>query len=337
MVTIAILAVVAFIIYRWRTSGFQWSVFLATFEGVHWGWLLLSALVIVFTYFGRALRWQVMVRPLRGDSSTWNIFIATAIGFTAIVFFGRAGELVRPYLISLKERVSFSSQMAAWLLERVLDLLMVLLIFGVALSQVPKTGLTPGPHLKVLLQTGGIIIGVAGAGCLALLLSFRYFGEAMHQRLMSAITFLPESYQERIGSILAAFSQGFGSTRSNSFILQLLGYTVLEWVLIVLCFICTFKAFPATSRFSMTDIVIFMGFVSLGSAVQIPGVGGGMQVAAVVVLTELFGLKFEVASGFAIALWLVTFVVIVPFGVVLAFMEGLNWSKLSHVSEDVPQ
>ena len=335
IVTITILALTAFLLYRWRTSGFQWSVFLATFEGVHWGWLGLSALVIVITYYGRALRWQVMVRPLREHSSTWNIFIATAIGFTAIVFFGRAGELVRPYLISVKERVSFSSQMAAWLLERVLDLLMVLLIFGVALSQVPRTGLTPGPHLKLLLQAGGIIIGLGGAGCLGLLLAFRYVGEPMHQRLLSAITFLPKVWQDRIGNVLLAFTQGFGSTRANSFVLLLLGYSLLEWVFIIVCFICVFRAFPATSRFSLTDIVIFMGFVSLGSAVQIPGVGGGMQVAAVVVLTELFGLKFEVASGFAIALWLVTFVMIVPFGLVLAFFEGLNWRNLRHVSEDV--
>ena len=43
------------------------------------------------------------------------------------------------------------------------------------------------------------------------------------------------------------------------------------------------------------------------------------------------------ASGFAIALWLVTFVTIVPFGIVLAFREGLNWRKLSHVREEVPE
>ena len=62
-----------------------------------------------------------------------------------------------------------------------------------------------------------------------------------------------------------------------------------------------------------------------------------MQVAAVVVLTELFGLPLEAASGFAIALWLVTFVTVVPFGIVLAFREGLNWRKLSHVREEVPE
>ncbi len=278
-----------------------------------------------------------MLRPVKPHPGIWNIFVCTAIGFTAIVFFGRAGELVRPYLVAVKERVPFSSQMAAWLLERILDLLMVLLIFGIALSQIPHTGLTPGPHVKVILQAGGIILGVAGGACLALLLAFRLFSDTMHRRLMSALSFLPERHQERISGVMSAFSKGFGSTRSNSVVGLLLAYSVLEWMLIIACFIFVFRAFPMTARFSIIDIVVFMGFVSLGAAIQIPGVGGGMQVAAVIVLTELFGVSLEAATGFAVALWAITFLVIVPFGVVLAFREGLNWGNLRHVTEETTE
>ena len=54
-------------------------------------------------------------------TSLWRVFSATAIGFTAVVLFGRAGEPVRPYLIAKKEGVTFSSQVAAWVVERILD------------------------------------------------------------------------------------------------------------------------------------------------------------------------------------------------------------------------
>jgi glycosyltransferase 2 family protein len=138
----------------------------------------------------------------------------------------------------------------------------------------------------------------------------------------------------RIDKVLGAFSSGLGSTRGSSPLFLLLLYSVLEWILIILCFVFLFRAFPALARFSLMDVTIFLGFVSLGSAIQIPGIGGGMQVAAVLVLTELFGLNLESATGFALALWAVTFVTIVPFGLVLAFMEGLNWRNLSHVSEE---
>ena len=165
------LAVIAFLAYRWRSGGFEWSQFASTFRNVHWAWLAGSVVIILLTYVGRAYRWCVMVRPMRPDPSVWNIFTATVVGFTAIVLFGRAGEFVRPYLISVKEHVSFSSQMAAWVLERILDLLMVLLIFGLALLQISHSGLKPGPHLRVVLQTGGLIVGLTGGGCLAILLA----------------------------------------------------------------------------------------------------------------------------------------------------------------------
>ena len=80
--------------------------------------------------------------------------------------------------------------------------------------------------------------------------------------------------------------------------------------------------------------MILMGFVSFGSIVQIPGVGGGMQVVSVLVLTELFGIRFELASAFAVFLWFTTFVAIVPLGLFVALKEGLNWHSLKRMSRE---
>ncbi len=124
-----------------------------------------------------------------------------------------------------------------------------------------------------------------------------------------------------------------GSTRNNSFVLKLIAYTLVEWLLIVGCFYCMFQGFPATLHLGLIDVLIFVGFVAFGSVIQIPGIGGGMQVAAVLVLTEIFGVQLEAAGGIAILIWLVTFVVIVPLGLGLAFHEGLNWKKLKEIEE----
>jgi len=48
-------------------------------------------------------------------------------------------------------------------------------------------------------------------------------------------------------------------------------------------------------------------------------------------LTEFFGISFEAASGIALTLWIITFVVIVPVGFVLAFREGIQWRNLRHL------
>jgi ABC-type sulfate transport system permease component len=76
------------------------------------------------------------------------------------------------------------------------------------------------------------------------------------------------------------------------------------------------------------DVLIFMGFVSFGSVIQIPGVGGGTQVVSILVLTELFGVPLEIATSIALLAWIITFVVIVPVGALLALHEGLSWARL---------
>jgi hypothetical protein len=76
------------------------------------------------------------------------------------------------------------------------------------------------------------------------------------------------------------------------------------------------------------------GFVSFGSIVQIPGIGGGVQVVTILVLTELFRVPFEIATSLALLLWIIMFVVIVPLGILLAVREGLDWAKLRSMARE---
>jgi len=294
--------------------------------------MALALALILATYVGRALRWEIMLRPMRGSrTNLWRLFSATAIGFTAVVLFGRAGEAVRPYLIAKRESVPFSSQVAAWLVERILDLLMILVIFGLALTQVSQSAIQPGPRMRIILETGGYTAGFTGAVCLAILIALRQFRGRVHTRLKEALSFLPEGLSGRISTIFAAFEEGMESTRSGKFSFLLALYTVLEWLVIAASFQCVLKAFPSTRALGLADVVILLGIVCIGSVLQIPGIGGGMQIAAVLVLTEFFGMTLEAASGIALVLWLVSFVAIVPIGLVLAFLEGLKWRNLRDV------
>jgi uncharacterized protein (TIRG00374 family) len=332
---IALLAgAVVFAVWRWRQSGFDWNEFAAALRHVDWSWLTLGALLVLATYIGRALRWEVMLRPLCPDARLWGILTSTIIGFTAVVLFGRAGEPVRPYLIAKKEGVSFSSQIAAWIVERMLDLLMVLLIFGIALTQVSSSSIQPGPKTRVILEAGGYTAGVTGAVSLALLIALRQFRGGVQQRLLRGLSFLPERVRNKIRSILESFDEGMQSTRNAGYTLLLVLYTVLEWTVIAGAFWCVCRAFPATARLGLADVVILLGFVAFGSAVQIPGVGGGMQIATVLVLTEFFGVGLAPASGIALILWFISFVMIVPFGLVLAFHEGIQWRNLRHLEPE---
>jgi glycosyltransferase 2 family protein len=263
-----------------------------------------------------------------------KLLSATIIGFTGIVLLGRPGELIRPYLIALRERTSFSSQMAIWLLERIWDLLTVLAVFGYALTQVTVDPSTVGPSMQWVLRMGGVLVAGLCTVCVAVLLSISIFSDAAQRRIRAAMPVIPERFRARVEQVLVSFAGGMECSRSGIFTGQIFLYSVLEWLIIVAANWCLLGSFPQTSHFTLVDSAVFTGFVAFGSIVQIPGIGGGMQVASVVVLTELFGLDLASATGAAVLIWLSMYVFVTPFGILLAIHEGVKWKEMSHLKPE---
>ncbi len=178
-------------------------------------------------------------------------------------------------------------------------------------------------------MAGGYSLALAGA-ILACSVMLRLSGQPIRTGaaapVLSAITFLPEQQQQRIAGVLEAFSQGVECTRDLGLLAQLLGYTrCLEWAVIAGqdCF-ALFNAFRPPKSLGILDILVLLAFMTLGSLVQVPGLGGGVQVASIVALTKIYGVPLESAAGIAIVLWFVSSIAIVPFGIACAFREGLR-------------
>jgi hypothetical protein len=300
---------------------------------LRWFWLVAASGSVIAGYYGRALRWRVLMRPVKPEPSLWNLFSATVIGFSAITVLGRPGEFVRPYLIAAKEKVSTSSQMAALVLERIYDMLIVLAIFGFALSRVRRSDAALGPALSWVFATGGWFVGALSIMVLGLLAAFRHFSAAMRRRLLGALAVLPERHFKRADRLITAFVKGVESTRSHKAMLLVVWYTVLEWATIALTVFCVMRAFGSALRFGWLDVFILLGFLAFGAVVQIPGVGGGMQVVSVLVLTELFRVPLEISTSVALVLWFISFVVVVPLGFALALHEGVRWRTLKPLEE----
>ena len=326
------LLLVLFLAFRFRDTGFDWSAFSATLSRLRWGWLALSLVAIYLTYVGRALRWAVLMRPVKRHPRFWSLLSATFIGFTGLVLFGRPGELVRPYLIATREKVPVSSQLAAWFLERVYDFLSVIVILGAGLSQVHvSSGMSPA--LTWLLQTGGKVAAAFGLACLILLFMIHRFGDWTERRLTDSVGFLPEPLQARVVGAIRSFLAGMKSTGNPAMVFRITVYSALEWVTIFAATYCAFQCLPETARLSLADTLTVLGLSAFGGIVQLPGIGGGFQVVTIMVLTELFGIPVEAATGAALVLWVVNFASVVPVGLFVALHEGVNWKKLRHLED----
>src|SRR5829696_1295149 len=97
-------------------------------------YLLTAAVLIVsLAYFFRAFRWAAFLKPLVATRFA-DLFAATTIGFSGVFLLGRAGEFVRPVVLSMRDReVRPSASLVTILVERIYDLMAVTLMFAINL------------------------------------------------------------------------------------------------------------------------------------------------------------------------------------------------------------
>lgn len=329
-IRILIVCVILVLLWRWaERSDFDWAQFRRTFAEADPIVLLLAVALSASTYFIRAVRWQWMTRPSKPDASLPLIFRDTVIGFAGAVLLGRAGEFVRPLAISRSLRVPFSSQVAVWFLERLMDLIAVLLFFGASLTQVTaRTAAKAGPEIQWVIHSGGKFVGLLGLASLVSLIVFRGISPKTAAHLGSKLTRLPKGFAARLQGLIDSFAMGMEATRDLASLAAVFAYTILEWCLIAACGWAVLRAFPATQNLGAWDSLVLLGFASFGSIMQIPGVGGGMQVVSILVLTQLYGVAVEPSTAIATVMWVVMLGLVVPPGILLALQSGFGLRDL---------
>lgn len=334
LAALAAAAGIAWFVWEARQKGFESAKFWSTMSRADWRWLAVTALLMILSYYGRAIRWAVMIEPLKPCPSHWNLFKATAIGFTAVVLLGRPGEIVRPYLIAQTEKVPFASQLAAWFIERVYDILMVVGLFGFALAYLGGHSNTPRAA-RLAMETGGWVAGIGAVLCLAVLFGLHSYSGDLHTRLADVFRALGSEVPAALEAKLKALNDGLHATRTLSSVLRLLAWSILEWGVISAGYATFFRAFPETASLSIAQTLVYVGFVAFGSIIQIPGIGGGIQVVSTVVLVEFFGVSLASATGISILVWAVAMLLVVPIGLTLALHGGLKLAKLKKIATEI--
>jgi uncharacterized protein (TIRG00374 family) len=333
-----VLSVLALLVYmQFRTwRNFDWATFLSQTGRVNKLSIALAIGWIYLAYVMRAVRWSVFLRPVR-RSSTARLFSPTVIGFTALALLGRAGEMIRPYLIARKENLPFPSQMAVWAVERIFDLGAFALMLLAALLLSPITR-----QLLANYRVGGrstfaaILLG-ACLGILAIWKGDRFIANAT-SRLSPGLS--------KLGTLIAfriqEFRSGLNTVQDFTSFAQASLASLGMWIMISFSYLEVLHAYgTGPLHMPITQVPLLMLSSMVGSMVALPGVGGGTQLATIFTLERIFGASRELAASCGILLWLITFASIVPLGLILAHRERLSIRELSaetqHAEEaDVP-
>jgi hypothetical protein len=92
-------------------------------------------------------------------------------------------------------------------------------------------------------------------------------------------------------------------------------------------------------QMKLEDALLVMGASMAGSIVQLPGVGGGSQLAVIELLSsdifknEPYNITRELAVSVGMLCWLVTFMAVIPAGLIMAHRERISLRIISRESE----
>jgi len=296
--------------------------------------LILSLVAIYACYALRALRWKVFQRNL-GPSRFGPIYAMTLAGFSAIFLLGRAGEPVRPLLLARKEKLPIADLFGIYALERLFDLASAAIIAAIGLllfQSHGQVGDTAG-KLETAAKTTGSLLFAGVAGAVVFLLYLRLHGSALLERRLQGRV-IAHGWRGKIAAILLGFTRGVQAIQSWGDLALTVFYSAAHWFLVLLVYLWVSHSFGGTlSTISLGDAMLVMSFTLVGSAVQLPGVGGGSQVASFLVYTAIFGVEKEAAAAGSIVMWLITFAACSLAGVPLLIHEGLSLGKLKEMAE----
>jgi glycosyltransferase 2 family protein len=336
LVLLAVLAA-GYLVYKFPKAitleGFRWSMVVQSLRDARISLLLLAIATIYVCYAIRALRWMRFSRTL-GRTHFWNVYSATVMGFACIFLLGRAAEPIRPVLIAKKDSLSIPRMFGVYVLERVFDMAAAVVLAGCALLFFERRGPVgrEGDTILRVARSGGAALLAGLVVVIVFLIYFRYHGADWLSRKFHQSNWRT-GWRDKIILLLEGFTEGLQGIRTWNDLGALVGYSVVHWLLILTAYLWVAHAFRGKlAALDFAGALLVLAFSMVGSAVQLPGVGGGSQLATFLVFTLLLGVEKEPAATAAIILWLVTFASCSLVGLPLLFREGWTMGALRQMA-----
>ena len=332
-------AILALIIYNLSHSkewqGFRWDRLWSSLTSANPGYLLAAVGITFTSYLLRAIRWKFFLQPIK-QSSLWNLFVGQILGFSSIYLIGRPGEFVRPAYIARKENVPIAPMAAIWLLERIYDTVFLVLMFGAALLLAPLDPvLGRAGSILVQLNVLGLFMLMVVVVLVPALVMFRLRAERATAWIVGLFSFLGPGTRHHLEHFLRSFAEGLKVIQSARDLLASIVISVVLWTVNGCVFWLIFQSLGGElAQLSWLGAALTMFFTVLGLAVQLPGVGGGAQVAAIYALTKLFSVGAEAATSAGILTWIIIALPCLALGVVLLVHEGLTFKKLEAIADE---
>lgn len=293
--------------------GINFSEVAASFRAMKIEYIIPVIAISLASLYLRSYRWGVMLKRLVSYDQ-WTLFKLSSVGFMAIgVLPARLGEFVRPYLVKQHSGVRMSATMATVVLERVFDLLTLMLFLFVVLVKI---------SLPPEIFKAGIIMLTIALIVMTVLIILGTKRDFSAQIIGRVLRFLPDRIGAPAARLADSFLEGLQLLPDIKKTLWVLLLSLVNWLLVGISTYVLFYAFGMD--LSIFNAFAVLAIVALGVMIPAaPGFIGTYHYACVLGLTS-FGIAKSEALSYAVALH---FLQMVP--VILTGLVFLPFQKLS--------
>ena len=99
-----------------------------SFLSAKWGWVAVVIVISLLSHFVRALRWQLLFKPIGHTPSLGNTFGAVMVTYLANLAFPRLGEVMRCAMLRTSDKIPMEKSVGTVVTERLFDTLMFAVI-----------------------------------------------------------------------------------------------------------------------------------------------------------------------------------------------------------------
>ncbi len=322
------LCLVAALALWWFGRNLPWRDVRREVGAADWRLIALALVVICTTYLLRALRWRVLLAPL-APARLLDLFAATTVGFGAIFSVGRAGEVLRPAFLPLRDpRVRPTAAFVTIGVERICDTAAVVVIFALNLLwfRAPAGG---DPAAYALVRRAGLLLLAAlVVGIVALLLLRRH--AAAINSWLEAHTPRRSRLLGRVvkvaSGLLTQLAQALGVLTDARALVVVVGWTALLWAIIAAGNFLVLRAFHLP--FGLSETLFVLGWALVGSLVPTPGGAAGAFHLVTAAGLAFLGVAEAKAKSVSIVLHLVLFAPAFFFGLYFFLRSDVSMARL---------
>lgn len=290
-----LLLALAGVLLYFSFKGVRWSDFVEGLSSCNFYWIACSMTIGITGFIIRALRWQLLLKPLDSGITLKQSYNGVAIAYLTNFAVPRAGEIARCAVVARDKRITFEGALGTVVVERSIDL--VCLIFWTAITMLIKWDMFGGFIRNELIEpfaskfTPGMLL------ILSVILLLLFTGCCIIYRLRKRAG--KNKLIAKLAKIAKGLVQGLKVLINMKEKWLFLLYTLLLWGTYWATSFTTICAFPSVSSLNAADALFLMIVGSLGWVVPVQGGLGAFHFIVSLALASVYAVPQTTGVIFA--------------------------------------